>query len=422
MYWLVEEDKQLEYLLNSGYKEAFIEVIPLNDQVHPNNNKISLVYLRPLNALKGFMVCVTHSETFSVDITLLNTLISKFDVLYCRDKKEMLHYFPSKALYDINTPPHPYIRPTTRVHDVMYNKHKENPNINLFIPVVKHYELCETIFENLKANINIKKTDYDKFFNSRVSVVFNAIERNGIRIHNDTFEGYFHPVSGEYVHTQFNLKTLTTRPSNKFKGVNYAALNKENGCRKSFIPRNDYFLELDISAYHPSLCCRLVDYKFPTADIHKHMAKMYKVDYQKSKELTFKQLYGGVFDKYKDLEFFSKISKYVEDMWKTFSSGGEIKCPISGYIYQKDTYKEMNPQKLFNYLLQNLETAMNVRILWDVLKILRNCKTKLILYTYDSFLFDVDEEEEEVIDKIKDVFQKYELNLKMKQGYDYDFR
>ena len=35
MYWLVEEDKQLEYLLNSGYKEAFIEVIPLNDQVHP---------------------------------------------------------------------------------------------------------------------------------------------------------------------------------------------------------------------------------------------------------------------------------------------------------------------------------------------------------------------------------------------------
>ena len=294
MYWLVEEDKQLEYLLNSGYKEAFIEVIPLNDQVHPNNNKISLVYLRPLNALKGFMVCVTHSETFSVDITLLNTLISKFDVLYCRDKKEILHYFPSKALYDINTPPHPYIRPTTRAHDVMYNKHRENPNINLFIPVVKHYELCETIFENLKANINIKKTDYDKFFNSRVSVVFNAIERNGIRIHNDTFEGYFHPVSGEYVHTQFNLKTLTTRPSNKFKGVNYAALNKENGCRKSFIPRNDYFLELDISAYHPSLCCRLVDYKFPTADIHKHMAKMYKVDYQKSKELTFKQLYFQV--------------------------------------------------------------------------------------------------------------------------------
>ena len=38
------------------------------------------------------------------------------------------------------------------------------------------------------------------------------------------------------------------------------------------------------------------------------------------------------------------------------------------------------------------------------------------------FLFDVDEEEVEVLEKIKKVFQKYELNLKMKQGYDYDFK
>ena len=382
MYWLVEDQNQIEVLLNSGYKEAFIEVIPLNDQIHPSNNKISLVYLRPLNALKGFMICITHSEAFSVNSTLVNTLIQKFDVLYCRDKKEILHYFPNKTLFDINTPPNPYIRPTTRVHEVMYGKHKENPNINLFIPIVKHYELCETIFNDLKANINNR----------------------------------------EYTYTQYNFKTLTTRPSNKFKGVNYAALNKENGCRKSFIPRNNYFLELDISAYHPSLCCRLVDYKFPTTDIHEHMAKMYGVDYQKSKELTFKQLYGGVFDKYKNLEFFSKISKYIESMWRTFESGKEVKCPISGYIYQKDKYKEMNPQKLFNYLLQNLETSMNVCILWDVLKILRGCKTKLVLYTYDSFLFDVDEEEVEVLEKIKKVFQKYELNLKMKQGYDYDFK
>tara|TARA_R100000657_G_C4668272_1_gene112420 strand:- start:1313 stop:1486 length:174 start_codon:yes stop_codon:yes gene_type:complete len=57
-----------------------------------------------------------------------------------------------------------------------------------------------------------------------------------------------------------------------------------------------------------------------------------------------------------------------------------------------------------------------------VLKILRGCNTKLILYTYDSFLFDVDEEEVEILNKIKKVFQKYELNLKMKQGYDYDFK
>ena len=36
------------------------------------------------------------------------------------------------------------------------------------------------------------------------------------------------------------------------------------------------------------------------------MAEVYKVDYEKSKELTFKQLYGGVFKEYENLEFFKK--------------------------------------------------------------------------------------------------------------------
>ena len=50
----------------------------------------------------------------------------------------------------------------------------------------------------------------------------------------------------------------------------------------------------------------------------------------------------------------------------------------------------MNPQKLLNYVLQNLETANNVLILWDIFKILRGKNTKLVLYVYDSFLFDFD--------------------------------
>jgi hypothetical protein len=82
----------------------------------------------------------------------------------------------------------------------------------------------------------------------------------------------------------------------------------------------------------------------------------------------------------------------------------------------------MNPQKLFNYLLQNLETSMNVRILWDVLQLIRGKKTKLILYTYDSFLFDFSQDEQDVMENIQDVFNKYKLNIKIKQGYDYDFR
>ena len=421
MYWLIEDEEQLGFLINMGYKEAFVEVIPFNDNIHPALNDVSLVYIRPIYASKGYMVGVMHSETLNELNTCVTELLKKFDILYCRDKKEILHYFQLKTFFDITPPPTPYIRPTTQTHELFYRQHGDNPDINLIIPIVKHYELCENIFEDLKANIKKPKTSYDEFFNSKTSMVFNAIERNGIRVHVPTFQEYFHPLSGEYVHTQYNLKTTTTRPSNKFKNVNYAALNKENGCRKSFIPRNGRFVEIDISAYHPSLAARLIGYSFTTSDIHAHFATLYNVDYNKSKELTFKQLYGGVFENYKHLEFFQKVEKYVQENWKLFENEGYITCPVSNFVYTKETLGDMNPQKLFNYVLQNLETSMNVRILWDMIKILRGKKTKLVLYTYDSFLLDIEEDEIEVLEEIRTVFKNYKLNIKEKTGYDYSF-
>ena len=148
---------------------------------------------------------------------------------------------------------------------------------------------------------------------------------------------------------------------------------------------------------------------------------MYNVDYQKAKELTFKQLYGGVFDNYKNLEFFSKIEKFVKNTWEVFENEGYIECPISDFVYSKENLDNMNPQKLFNYILQNMETSQNVLVLWDILSILKNNKTKLVLYTYDSFLFDFDEGEEEVLNQIRNVFNKYKLNIKENEGNDYNF-
>ena len=421
MYWLIEDLEQLKVFCNSSFKEAFIEVIPFNDTIHPAQNSVSLVYIRPILASKGFMLCVNHSETLNGVNTHINAVLNKFDKLYCRDKKEILHYFCLKELYDINIPPTTYIRPTTQTHELYYRQHSDNKELNKIIPIVKHYEVCEMIWEDLKDNINKDKNKYYEFFNNKTSVVFNAIERSGLRVHVPTFEGYFHPVDSEYVYTQFNLKTTTTRPSNKFKNVNYAALNKENGCRKSFIPRNSKLVEIDISAYHPSLAARLINYSFPHSDIHSHFASLYKVGYKKAKELTFKQLYGGVFKEFKKLEFFQKIEEYVSGCWQLFNSQGFIECPISGFVYTKEGLGEMNPQKLFNYILQNMETSQNVLVLWDIFRILRGYKTKLVLYTYDSFLFDLDESETELLEKIRDIFKKYKLNIKEIEGYDYNF-
>ena len=149
---------------------------------------------------------------------------------------------------------------------------------------------------------------------------------------------------------------------------------------------------------------------------------MYKVDYKKAKELTFKQLYGGVFDQYKELEFFKKVQSYTDELWEAFQENGWIESPISGYQFIEEDLEDMKPQKLLNYVLQNLETATNIRILWEIFKLLRGKNTKLVLYTYDSFLFDLDESEKQVIKEILKVFKEYKLQVKHSYGDTYDFK
>ena len=53
-------------------------------------------------------------------------------------------------------------------------------------------------------------------------------------------------------------------------------------------------------------------------------------------------------------------------------------------------------------------------------KLLNGKKTKLVLYTYDSFLFDLDETEN-LIDEINKIFENLKLQTKIGYGNSYDF-
>ena len=109
-------------------------------------------------------------------------------------------------------------------------------------------------------------------------------------------------------------------------------------------------------------------------------------------------------------------------MWEKFQNEGFIECPISKHKFEKDKLDDMKPQKLLNYILQNLETSYNICILWDIIKLLKNKKTKLILYTYDSFLFDFEMGEKELYKEILSLFESYNLQTKINYGKTYDFR
>jgi hypothetical protein len=425
MFWLIETKEQLREFVNQDYKEVFVEVIPYHNHIHPALNDLSLVYIRPTYDTKGYMLCIDHSETMSIGKSYVEKILQHTDTVYVRDKKSFLYYFQLNKVVDISSLKN--IDTTLEpVFDIFYRLHTNKQDINKIIPVSKHYEVCENIYNKLQQVILNPKPEYVKFYN-KGALAFFGIEKNGIKINKDKFYKYYEPNNESYsiyndrIFTQYNLNTTTRRPSNAFNSINFAALKKDNHSRSSFIPSNNEFLEIDISAYHPTLAAKLVGYEFNNPDIHSEFAALYNVDYKTAKELTFKQLYGGVFKEYQHLEFFQKVQKYTSKAWEEFERNRIFTAPVSNYIFEKDKLENMNPQKLFNYILQNLETSINIQILLKIHKVLANKNTKIVLYTYDSFLLDWDEDEEQELEQIKDIFKEQNLLIKISRGRNYDF-
>jgi hypothetical protein len=411
MYWLIEDPKHIDILANIKHEVVYAEVIPTSHNLHPVENEICALYIRPRDDSKGYIIPINHSETINSTIEDCLKVLNNIKYIYVRDRKEFLHYFTLKHCYQYSPSPHTYIPQLTTAHTYIYNKYPNLQDLNTIVPIVKHYEVCEQNFVNFTGELN-------PFYN-KAALVFNQLERTGIKVDQTLFEQYFDQEANEFIYTQYNLNTLTTRPSNTFNNINFSALNKDNGERKCFIPRNDFFFEMDISAYHPTLLANLLEYTFTDSDIHNSFAEMYGVDYARAKEITFKQLYGGIWKEYENLEFFKLVKSYTDDLWKSFETNGYVRCPISNHRFLRSELDNMNPQKLLNYVLQNLETANNVNILYDIFKILRGKNTKLVLYVYDSFLFDFDQNEPEVILKILGIFNKYKLQVKTKKGTNY---
>ena len=78
----------------------------------------------------------------------------------------------------------------------------------------------------------------------------------------------------------------------------------------------------------------------------------------------------------------------------------------------------MNPQKLFNYLIQAYETERNIKAIEKIHNILKGYNSKLILYTYDAFLFDCAKEEISIIKN--EIANNLDFPVKMHVGKNYN--
>jgi len=427
MFYVIEKSSQLP----SKFGNCFIRFIPKSNNFHPALTDLSLVYIRPLDDKKGYIICIDHTEAFSISkAEVTEWLINNTEILWVLDKKEALHWmYPlDKQLNDAHFID--FIDLTqalgNRCIDYYYSKYPNFPNVNCLIPISKHYEESEVIFNAVLPIIKKYSPTLIPTFlfnNFHTTNVFYEIEKNGIKADKTCFINHYkdklhYPEYNLYkgkLYTYYNLYNTTSRPSNTFNNINFAALNKDNGERKCYKPENDKFIELDFQGYHPRIIGNLVGFDFPKdRNTYDYLGELLGVSQQDAKELTFKQLYGGVWSEYQDKPFFKEVGVFVDNLWDTFQHDGTIKS--HNKIFIRDQLEGMNPQKLFNYLIQSQETANNVCMLEKVLNYLKDKKTKIILYTYDAFLFDYTKEDGEIFETITQLLQ-YPVSIKQGKTY-----
>ena len=414
--------------------------------LHPlhKNNKLSLLYIREIHgndvdnwdSSKSYILPQKHpdSNQYMVDYSFL---MNDNQIVMTPDAKKLLPILPEyRCIFDVNIghwwlhgkPLDLEVR--NNAMDFLSNKYYNVKKLNEIIPISKHKEYCDEVSDKIlewaKRDLNPLIDDDGWFENGgaldKVKAFYN-IEKNGVKVSNDVCDIFDvrvkKHISNSKLYSNYNLTTTTGRPSNAFGTVNFAALPPEK--RKSIIPENDYLVEFDFDAYHLRLIGDLVDYRFCSDSVHEHLAERYGCSYQESKARTFRLLYGGIDKETREkILFFRRVHEYINLKWNEINTHNCVYTDIYRRKLTYDNYDDLNRNKVFNYLIQAYETESNIKKILSIHDYLLNKKTKLVLYGYDSFLFDFSNQDGvETLKEIKSILEEKKHFTKSKMGLNY---
>lgn len=331
---------------------------------------------------------------------------------------ELLHYLNTVEPLDIEN------LQTDYFYDKIYVRFTKTNNLVSISNFVKYSRA-------IIAQANLTTEHGSHFYDRMLTLFSNKIERNGIAVDKNLFTALYgapiNLVDGR-IYTKYNFFTTTGRPSNRFGGINFAALNKQDDTRKCFISRYDggKLVELDFKAYHPRIIAYLCGYDFGTQDVYEHLAQYYfdtkqptKEQIGQAKELTFNQVYGGINRKYLNIEFFAKAKDYTTTLWKLYKEQGYIESELSGRRFFVTDDEDMTEAKLFNYFIQMTETELNYLYLSKVFNEIDSEEALPVLYTYDAVVFDCKKEYvDRLIEKLFHMTtEKFPISVKIGDNY-----
>lgn len=438
---IIETKLEFDSFLDQSSEYDWI-VVPTycNGERPVYTDSISVIYVYVVNLDKEVMIVFNHTE----GLPLSEELLKQFPLdrkLFVYGKKRFKRFLDHDNIIDINMVEYFHKNQPieddfdTPAHDFFTRNFGKFSNLNTIIPITKHIEKSQSITQRFLDVYDYFKEDaaFDKYNNLILDSLY-QIEQNGLFTNYEQFKTKFNeaPLYDNFAYSEYNIYTTTGRPSNRFGGINYAALNKDNGARASFVSRfgeNGFMLSFDYDAYHLRLLAELVDYQFPAdCSVHEYLGKFYfgketltPAEYSETKSISFKQLYGGIGEEYLEIPFFAKVHEYTQLLWNQYKQDGYIETTMFGRKLFKSFFSEMNAAKLLNYVLQSYETERNMAVIHNILQRISNYSSKLILYTYDSFLFDFDKRDGAKVLKIikEELEQKGKFPTKLEIGPDY---
>lgn len=389
--------------------------VPVDYKKHPVETKLSFVLF--LIDGKPFTLTFNHTDAKNLQFEDLRIINNKNKPIYTLDKKQAYHLTHLDNFIDVNL--------------LNYWNTGEKTNLDLYLnDTIRDYHMKYYEKEDINASIPIMKFTYHLYkIAMEMQVILSKYDTSDILTYNDEmFDNFIHieknglQTTDGMVYSEYNPFTSTGRPSNRFGGVNFAALNKSDRSREKFISRfgsEGKLVEFDYDAYHLRLIADKVEYEFPEGSVHEHMAKYYNCDYEESKRRSFQYLYGGIpIEVWQLNPFFSSVYDYVNNLWNIYKEEHFIKSDIYSREIKGSNF---NANKLFNYYIQLLETETNVVVIKKVRQLMNKYKSKFILYSYDSFLFDMHIEDGlPFLKELKDVLENNKFPTKVAWGKNYD--
>ena len=410
---ITEYHQYKQLLTRMNRDECILTPIFRDPYYHRIENSILCVGVTFVNG-DTYIVSISHDDAPQFEIPVGDCVFSDNDI-------NILAYV--NGIQPLNKEYSTYIHTTQQQFQMFRDTNKLIP-IVVWGKYLREYNSHLTqIYNKYRHTLNDSAYTFTKSLSDTLRLIESSgmkVDKNKLREHYDgKVNRYF---KNDMVYSEYNVFTTTGRPSNRFGGINFSALNKSDGSRETFISRypNGVLVQFDFEAYHLRLIADENSFELPTGSLHTELAKKYfNTDYitdelyAASKQKTFEIIYG-LSDETYGIPLFERIVN-MRGLFKDVV--GPMVLPSGVEV----NIKENTASKKFNYHIQSLEIVKTLPKLKAVLQLVKNTSNHLVLYTYDSILLDMQNFDKEVISKITVILEEgKKFPVRIHAGNNYD--